>query len=265
MRTLRRLFVVLVVVAVLLVVADRATDHFLERGIEDSLAAAPGVVTPAPGSDVDTSGDPTSGPVPTGDDGSSGAGGSSVSGDLSVQVEGLPLLTQLLAGELDSLRVHLPAYDVDTEYGTLRVSDIDAHLTGVDTSAPHTTRDLTATAAITTRSLAPLASAAGVPGTLTTGDEGVTLSLDVLGQQATMTVTISPDGGGRSLVLTPTSASMAGLDVPLDLVRVVAGGLPTIPLDGLPEGIRVTELGSGPEGLSVDLIGQEVSFGEFAS
>ncbi len=181
-----------------------------------------------------------------------------------MRVEGIPVLTQLLAGELDSLRVHLPAYDVDTGYGTLRVHDIDAHLTGVDTSAPHTSRALTATAVITTESLAPLVTAAGVPGTLTTGDEGVTLSLDVLGQQVSVTVALSPDEDGRSLLLTPTSASMAGAEVPLDLVRAVAGGLPTIPLDGLPEGIRVAGLHSGPGGLSVDLVGQDVSFGELS-
>lgn len=268
MKIVRRLFLALLVVVVLLVVADRVTDHFLERGIENSLSTAPGVVSTASRSDVAASGDRASGGAPaegSGSSGSNAAQGSDESGDLSVQVEGVPVLTQLLAGELDSLQVHLPAYDVDTEYGTLRVSGIDAHLTGVGTSAPHTTRDLTATATIATQDLVPLAAAAGVPGTLTTGDEGVTLSLDVLGQQATVTVAVSPDEGGRSLVLTPTSASIAGMDVPLDLVRAVAGGLPTIPLEGLPEGIRVRELRSGPEGLSVDLVGQDVGFGEFAS
>ena len=265
MRTLRRLLLALVVVVLLLVVADRTTDHFLVSGIEDSLAATPGVVASAPASGTDTSGGAAPGATPTGDGGDGPADGSDVSGELAVRVEGIPVLTQLLAGELDSLRVHLPAYDVDTGYGTLRVHDIDAHLTGVDTSAPHTSRALTATAVITTESLAPLVTAAGVPGTLTTGDEGVTLSLDVLGQQVRVTVALSPDEDGRSLLLTPTSASMAGAEVPLDLVRAVAGGLPTIPLDGLPEGIRVAGLRSGPGGLSVDLVGQEVSFGEFAS
>ncbi|WP_230297891.1 hypothetical protein, partial [Actinomyces provencensis] len=98
MRTLRRLLLALVVVVLLLVVADRTTDHFLESGIEDSLAATPGVVASAPAPGSDTSGGTAPGATTTGDGGDGPADGSGVSGELAVRVEGIPVLTQLLAG-----------------------------------------------------------------------------------------------------------------------------------------------------------------------
>ena len=238
MKSLRRLLLALVVLALVAVVADRATDLFLERGIEDSLSTVPGVVTQ--------------------DDTTQGSG--TADGGPSVEVEDIPVLTSLVSGELDSLRVGLPAYDVDTGQGTLRIDDIEAHLRGVATSVPHLIRDLTATATISADSLAPAASAAGIPGTLTTGEEGVTLSVEVLGQPAAVTLGISPDEGGRTLVLTPRSATLGGLEVSIDIVAPVLGELPTIPLDGLPEGVRVVRIDSDPGGLSARLTGQDVAF-----
>lgn len=255
MKALRRLLIVLVVLAVLLVGADRVTDHMIERGIENSLADTPGMVVTAPGA-----------PASSGDASNAGASsGDTASTELGVDVEGFPVLTQLLTGELDSLRVRIPAYDVDTGHGTLRVQGIDAHLRGVSTDPSHRTRELRATASVPTTSLAPLVSSAGVPGSFRTSDEGAVLAVEVLGQEATVTLGINPDEGGRTLVLTPVSASVAGFELPSDLVRTLGADLPTISLDALPTGIRVEGIRPGPEGLDLTLVGTDVDFGDFAS
>lgn len=259
MKALRRILVILVVLAVLLVGADRVTDHMIERGIADSLAGSPGVVTVVPSAQSGATGDGTSGT------GAAAASGDPASGELDVDIEGFPVLNQLLVGELDSLRVHIPAYDVDTGHGMLRVQGIDAHLRGVSTDPSHRTRDLRATAQVPAASLAPLVSSAGIPGSFRTSDEGAVLAVAVLGQEATVTLGIAPDEGGRTLVLTPVSASVSGFDLPADLVRAVGADLPTISLDTLPPGVRVEGIRPDPAGLDITLVGTDVDLGDFTS
>lgn len=249
MKIFRRLVVGLLLVAALLVVGDRLAAHLLERGITESLSASPGVLPVAEG--------PTSG----------GEGEGSQDGDLDVQVEGIPLLTQLADGELESLRVHLPGYDVAIGGAdvTLHLEDIDAHLLGVSTAQPHRAHALSATALITSASLGEALGTTGIPARVSSDDHGVTMTLDVAGGEATVSLALSPGQDGRSLVLTPTEASLGGVEVPSRLLTGLSGSLPDISLEALPQGVGLSQVHTDTSGIHVELIGSEVDLGDFDS
>lgn len=237
MRTFRRLLVALVVLAVVLLAADRVTAVILQGSIERGVSQADGVVE--------------------GGAASEDAGGDT---EVSVSVGGFPLLTQLAAGRLESLTIRIPAFDARTHDVTARISDISAHLDDVTTSTPHIAGTLQASGAITQDSLASAAQQAGVPGAVTIEDHGVVFSGAVLGVDVRAAIAVAIDEGGRGLVLSPTSASVGGAEIPLDTEALPVDQLLSalIPLDALPEGIVVRDIAVEENSLRVALTGRDV-------
>lgn len=235
MRIIWRLLIALVVLLALLLGADRASHWALERGITDAIQSAPGVV----GGDEDLG--------------------------VHVDVEGLPVLTQLVSSRLDSLIVRIPSYLVDTGAQGVHISDIDAHLVGVSTQEPHIATTVSATGTIGNAELASFVHSTGVPGEVSFEEGGARISAAFMGQPLSMFAELSVAPSGRALLITPSSVQWGDAEASLDwlLTALGAQGQVQVSLESIPPGITISSIEVTDTEVHVDLDGEMVNLSGF--
>lgn len=176
-----------------------------------------------------------------------------------VTIDGFPFLTQVLAGSMGSVVVTAPSATFDG----LRLDDVDVRLTDVSTSLPTTAGVAEMTADV---SLASIQEVLDVPVDLTIEDNVFLVTASLFGVPLTVTLTALP--AGRTIEVEPETVSLGGLTVSAD---DLPAGLTdqiddiSIPVESLPEGMELTGLTVGADGVTLEAWGTDVVFDELPS
>ncbi|MET0741210.1 MAG: DUF2993 domain-containing protein [Candidatus Nanopelagicales bacterium] len=229
-RTVRRWLIAVGVLLVLLVVADRVAAQVVEGYAERELQAALGTPT-AP----------------------------------SVELRGFPALTQLLRQQAD--RVDIIATDVPAD--RIVVDRLDAELrdVSIDRDAGSATAgSVTGTALLGWDDIATASGLGLVLSPLPDGQVQVERTAELLGVEVRVrgsvqvSVEPSPDGAGDVVRLQATSAEVVepvGFAAPGRLVGLLST---TVPVTGLPSGLRLNSVTATGDGALAEVSGEDVTF-----
>lgn len=188
-----------------------------------------------------------------------------------VDIEGFPFLTQLAGGKLDDVRIH--AVDMvlhGTSGDTVTLQTFDADLKGVKLENDYSTAVADTATGTATVSYADLSTA--LPSHPTIGYAGngrvnVAATADVPGvgvKHFGATAKLVVAGGGTAVGLADVSgvsglSGLPGIGGQL-VTSLVAESLGLqLSLDGLPQGLTVTQVAPGPDGVSITVGGSGVS------
>jgi hypothetical protein len=217
-----------VLLAALLVVGDRAADRFFENRASEQLQRQLSTATPP-----------------------------------SVDIDGFPFLTQLLAGSLSSVHVVADQVAPPGRPGTA-LGRVDVTLQSV--SSPDRFRTFTAARVDGTGTLdyASAQQLSGYP--LAYAEEGrveLTLKTEFASLPVTAQVTGRPevDVAAQTLSLTEPELSMAGVDVPDTTSQALLDRLlAPVPIVGVPYGLTISDVAATPTGLQATIQGSNISF-----
>lgn len=179
-----------------------------------------------------------------------------VVGTPSVDVGSFPFLTQVWAGSIDDVTGHVQGATL----GGIDATDVDVEATGVSTSEPYTADHATVSATLPTASIEKIvADRSGLDLKVALVDDRLTVSGTVLG--LTLAAQIQPRVTEGKLLADVTQISLGGLDV--DPSDIPGGGGSKlegieIPVDGLPEGLVLTDAKVGGDGLRITAEGDDV-------
>jgi len=225
---MRRLLIALLVVAVLLVVADRVGAVVAERALAGQIRT-----------ELDLDRTP------------------------GVDIRGIPFLTQAFSGRYEEVRVELP--DVDS--GPLQNIGVDARLLGVHAPLGRVLRrqlDEVPVDRITgdlTVGYAELARASGISGLRITrvGDAlQLSGSVEVLGRQVDASAVGRVEVADDDLVIIAERAEIAGVEVPQPALDVAARLLSfRVSPRGLPLSLRITGVRLGDSALEVSAVSED--------
>ncbi|WP_170297368.1 LmeA family phospholipid-binding protein [Georgenia thermotolerans] len=180
-----------------------------------------------------------------------------VAGTPDVTIAGFPFLTQLVARDLDDVRVR--AEGMGTEGVELGDVDIRAH--GVGLAEPLTARTVRLTGTLRQPDLQRLVEqATGMTLTVDTGTDGVTLGTTVLGQP--LEVLAVPQVSDGTLRFTPASITLGDKTVDPGAVRALLGANlldVAVPLGDLPLGMTLADVAPRDDGVRVTLTGEGVA------
>jgi hypothetical protein len=169
-----------------------------------------------------------------------------------VTIEGFPFLTQVLAGELQHVRIAAPTVTVEG----MPLHDVVVDLEGVSTDRPTTARLATMTASA---SLGDLSDQLAMDADLTVEDGLLVATTSFLGLP--VAVRLTPRPAGRAIEADVESFALAGVTVQADALpdqltdRVE--GL-SVPVDGLPAGMILTGLVVTSSGVDLEAGGEDV-------
>lgn len=180
-----------------------------------------------------------------------------VTGTPTVDLGGFPFLTQLLSGSVDEVVAHADGVVLE---GTDLV-DVDATATGVTTSVPYTAARVRLTGTVPTASLEGLVREhSEVDADLATDGAELVASGSVLGLE--LSARLAPTVVEGALQVGVTAVSVGGVSIDVaDLpgrLEDRLSGIP-VPLDGLPEGVALSEVQVVPEGARITAVGQDVA------
>ncbi|MER5521649.1 DUF2993 domain-containing protein [Streptomyces sp. NPDC002763] len=182
----------------------------------------------------------------------------------SVHVRGFPVLNQLAAGSLD--HVDLTAHDIPAG-GTTRplpVTKLTVGMDGLKTSGSADEAHADGVTATAFLSYADVSSALGVQ--VSQGDESgrvdATASLPLVGD-VTVSAAVSAAGGNR-IAFTDVRAEQGELLPPLNSLLDKALDEP-IPLQNVPEGLRLRSVTTSEDGIDARFTGRSVTFRPDAS
>lgn len=220
---MRRLLAVLAVV-VLLGVAALAADRFLHARAEERIA---GELAAA----VDVTGQP------------------------DVTVDGFPFLTQLAAGELDSVRARADA--VSTE--GVRLLDVTAHARSVTVESPSTAGRLDLAGTLPDETLQQLVQEKAPGVTVTSAPDGIHLTTKVFGVDLALVAEPQVQDGGIGVRVTRVELGGAQVDT-ADLAPLVGEELLELDLEvpDLPLGLTLGDVTPRDGGLRLSLTGEDV-------
>ncbi|RAJ66891.1 hypothetical protein K378_02254 [Streptomyces sp. Amel2xB2] len=236
MRVLRRGLVVLFVLAVLFVAADRLAVKLAEDRAAEEIKSAQGVAS---------------------------------AGRTSVDIKGFPFLTQIAGKELGEIDATMSGMKAEAAGGELKVSRIDAHLHDVrlneDFSSAVADR-ADGTALVSYEDLTKAAQDGVDIGWGGTDDSGrgrvkVTGRVTVLGQSFSRSVLSSVDVSGGDTVRLHAD-KVPGADIPglegairgrIDFARKIAG---------LPDGLELEKVEPTTEGIELSVRGKDVKLGK---
>lgn len=218
---MKRLAVVLVVLAGLLAVADRVAASVAARAVADQVVASTALTS------------------------------------AEVEIGGFPFLTQALGGRYDSVSVT----GRDVVAGELTLNRLDATLTGVEVplsevlSGSVSEVPVSSVRAVALVGYDELGRHSG-DRRLTVAPEGdrlrVTGTVTVLGRSQSASALSSVRVEGGALVVTAESWSVDGAAAPAAVSRALAGRFDLrIPVTGLPYGLQVSAVRVTPEGVAV--------------
>ena len=169
-----------------------------------------------------------------------------------VTIEGFPFMNQLIGSKLDEIKV--PAKDVKAPNSKVQLASLNADLTGVKVSSDYSSAvadQATGTAVITYESLNQALPAG------TTVDYGgtpgkVKVATELGGTKVHGTADISVVGGS-SVGLNNLKTGNALLDLGASIFA------PSVPVSGLPSGLKLDSVQAGPYGVTVTASGTGVS------
>ena len=178
-----------------------------------------------------------------------------VDGEPDVTVEGFPFLTQLAAGELDSVQARADA--IATE--GVRLLDVAAHARGVTVEEPATVARLDLDGTLPDQELQQLVEEEVEGVTVTSAADGVHLSTEVLGLDLALVAAPEVADGGFSVRVASVRLGGAELDTD-DLAPLVGEDLLELQLDvpDLPLGLRLVDVVPADGGLRLSLTGEDV-------
>lgn len=176
-----------------------------------------------------------------------------------VTIDGFPFLTQVLAGSMDSVVVTAPS----ATFEGLRMDDVDVRLSDVSTGVPTTAGVAEMTADV---SLASIQDVLDVPVDLTIENRAFLVTASLFGVPLTVTLTALP--AGRAIEVAPQTVSLGGLtisadDLPAGLTDQIDDI--SIPVEQLPQGMELTSLVVGTDGVTLEAWGTDVVFDELPS
>lgn len=231
MRALRALVIVVVVLGVLFVVADRVTVGIAEDKAAEKLRASQGL-----------------------------------SSTPSVSIKGFPFLTQVVGGTLDEVDAELGGIEAGPDGSRLRIEQLNAQFHGVRLSSDYTSVEGAAGATGTARiSYTDLTAATGNGVRVSYGGEksggggrvsispnvSVMRSLEVRGTVSTP--------GGNTVRLRVDSVPVVCTKIP-GCERLVRERVDRDwRIDGLPSGLRLDRVVTTPDGIAIDASGTDVS------
>lgn len=171
-----------------------------------------------------------------------------------VTVHGFPFLTQVLAGELGAVDVTAPEATVEN----LVLEDVEVRLERVSTSAPTTAGAARMTAFAP---LDQLTAALDLPLDLSIEGDLLVASAQLLGLP--LEVLLEPTAGGDAVLVDVDALRLAGAtvsaaDLPAALTEQLEGL--EVPIDGLPEGLELTDLTLEEAGARLVAEGTDVAF-----
>jgi hypothetical protein len=179
-----------------------------------------------------------------------------VTGTPRVGVGGFPFLTQVLAGSIDRVTVHLDAVTFDG----VEVDGVDVDARGVATSTPHTVDSALVTGTIPLTTLTRLvADKTGLTAQLAVDGGAFTASATLLG--APLVARLTPRVEAGVIRVDVTNVQLGAVQVAVD---ALPGGIGTslrdlqIPLTGLPDGVTPTTVAVVPGGAQVTATGTHV-------
>lgn len=238
-RLLITLIVLLVVLGVVLAVADRVAANVAERAIADQVRQemAEQEVRSSPP---------------------------------EVGVGGFPFLTQVLAGEYESISILLRDVQGPAQGRTVRVPELEVHARDVAASIQTlrsgqgeiVAKDVEGTATISYGTVAEFIGQEGLTLTEEGGRLAVTAPLEVLGQRLTVqgTADLTVDEGQVAIRFAElTAEGLPAIPAAQALVNAYAQQISVqVPLPTLPYGLQVQEVRALPEGLAVTASAQDV-------
>lgn len=176
-----------------------------------------------------------------------------------VSIEGFPFLTQVAAGEYDSVRV--TAHDIPV--GALNLDTVNVHLHDVTTDGGYDTVHAATATADARVGFADLADTLGVGAADSDGAGRVRMAVTAALDGQTVTGSISarvtasaPDGLlFRDLRVQGEGTDVAGVSEALSAV------LQPVPLAGLPFDVQVTGVAVDADGLVLHLAGRDLTYG----
>lgn len=236
MRALRRGLVVLFVLAVLFVAADRLAVKLAEDKASEEIKSAQGIAS---------------------------------AGKTSVDIKGFPFLTQVAGKELGEIDAEMSSMKADAPGGELNVSRISAHLSDVrlnDDYSSAVADRARGTALVSYGDLTKVAQDGVNVGWGGTDDSGrgrvkVTGSVTVLGQSFERSVLSSVSVAGGDTVRLRAD-KVPGADIPgledairgrIDFARKIAG---------LPDGLELEKVEPTAEGIELSVRGKDVKLGK---
>lgn len=170
-----------------------------------------------------------------------------------VTIEGFPFLTQVAAGELQSVRLAAPAATV----ADVRLEDVVVRLREVSTAAPYTAGRAEMTALLTP---AAATAALGLDGVeLAVRGAELVLTTDLLGLPLDAVLAVRPEG--RDVVVDVTGFVLAGVGVDAaELPGGIADALAGLRFEvtGLPAGTSLTAVRVVPAGIEVAAAGEDL-------
>lgn len=187
------------------------------------------------------------------------AGLPEVSSDLSIDVDGVLFLPQVIGGTLDRAQISASSARINDLY----LQDIHLELRQVSVREPYGAQAVNIDASAPGSTVATAVQAAGVPEqiTVTVQDSQLLAQASVLGAPAQ--VVLVPEAAGRAIEISLGQVSLAGAQLDIaDLPEVIVDGLSGIEveLDQLPAGIQVQDIELDGEQMHLHLQGRQVVF-----
>lgn len=228
---MRRLAVVLLVLAVVLVAGGAVADRVVHARVEEELAAQVR-------ERVDVEGGP------------------------EVVVDGFPFLTQVLAGRLSEIRGRAPSLVADG----LELQDVRVAARGVTPREPYRAETVEINADIPVSTLRDAFGQGGLPGLplqVEVADGLLQVGIDAGGLELDARVEPVIVDGAVGLRLEDISVGTA--DVPQEVIDLLEGALRDVRLEipGLSDGLEPTRLAVGRDGLELRLEGRDVELGSW--
>lgn len=180
-----------------------------------------------------------------------------VTGTPQVDVGGFPFLTQLVARSIDRTTVHADA----VTFGDVEVTDVDLDLRGVSVATPVVADRLVVTGTLSPATLTRLAAnSSGLAIELGVDGGALTASTSLLG--IPLVAHLAPRVEAGVIRADVTTVQLGQLDVAVDkLPGALADGLRglQIPVAGLPDGVQLTAVEVVPGGARITAEGTHVS------
>lgn len=178
-------------------------------------------------------------------------------GEPHVEVGGFPLLGQLVSGEVDDVDLRLDGATL----GGVVMTDLSVDAQGVSTTGPHAMHTLDVQATV------PVASVQDVVTQRTdldveVGVEGGELQLSGTALGLPLVATLVPHVVDGRLLVDLASVSVGGVGLDPSLLPADLAGRLTdlaVPIEGLPEGLVLTDAVVHPDGLRITASGTDVT------
>jgi hypothetical protein len=185
----------------------------------------------------------------------------------SIRIAGFPFLTQVAAGKFGQVTVNAAGLTVGDSDRTLRIASLNARLTGVHTSRNFSSARADSATAEADISYPDLSASLGMPIEYADSTDGrgrvkATRSVTVAGRQFSGTVSAEITVSGRNTLSFVSPKVAVGIaNVPQAITdALVAVFARPLSLSGLPNGLNLQSVTASPDGLTVALSGERLTF-----